>query len=112
MGIPHGDEIAMTTYHRSRIIPVTIRRNASGPSKIEVDDGTIQRLLDIRQRAPRPATRYWESLGCVLKDGRSGSVVEVGRIQDNGIKFDLAGLAELYGMELSRIIVDHCLPGP
>jgi hypothetical protein len=55
-------------------------------------------------------TRYWESLGCVLKDGRSGSVIEVGRIQDTGITFDLAGLAEWYAMELSRMIVEHCLP--
>jgi hypothetical protein len=57
-----------------------------------------------------PYTRYWESLGCVLTDSRSGSIIEVGRIQDTGITFDLAGLAELYGMDLSRMVVDHCLP--
>jgi hypothetical protein len=55
-----------------------------------------------------PNTPYWESLGSILKDGRMGSIVEVGRIQDNGITFDLAGLAAWYGMELSRIVVDHC----
>jgi hypothetical protein len=61
-----------------------------------------------------PYTRYWETLGTVLKDGRSGSIVEVGRIRDNGIRFDfeLAGFAEFYGMELGRIFVDHCLPHP
>jgi hypothetical protein len=59
-----------------------------------------------------PYTRCWESLGCVLKDGRSGSIIEVGRIQDTGITFDLAGLAELYGMELSRMVIDHRLPQP
>jgi hypothetical protein len=57
-----------------------------------------------------PHTRYWESLGCVLKDGRSGSIIEVGRIQDTGITFDLAGLAAWYGMELSRMVVDNCFP--
>jgi hypothetical protein len=57
-----------------------------------------------------PNTRYWESLGSILKDGRKGSVVEVGRIQDNGITFDLGGLAAWYGMELSRICVDEFLP--
>jgi hypothetical protein len=57
-----------------------------------------------------PYTRYWESLGCVLKDGRSGSVIEVGRIQDSGITLDLKEFAEFYGLELSRMVVDHCLP--
>jgi hypothetical protein len=57
-----------------------------------------------------PNTRYWELLGTILKDGRNGSVVEVGRIQDNSITFDLAGLAAWYGMEISRMFVDHCLP--
>ena len=60
---------------------------------------------------PGPAyTFYWESLGTILKDGRKGSVVEVGRLQDNGITFDLAGLAEFYGMEITRMFIDHCLP--
>jgi hypothetical protein len=57
-----------------------------------------------------PYTRYWESLGSVLKDGRLGSIVEVVRIQDNGITFDFAGLAEFYGMEITRMFIDHCLP--
>ena len=39
-----------------------------------------------------PNTRHWKSLGTILKDGSKGSVVEVGRIQDNGITIDLAGL--------------------
>jgi hypothetical protein len=57
-------------------------------------------------------TCYWESLGTILKDGRSGSIVEVGRLQDNGVTFHLAGVAAWYGMECSRIAADHCLPEP
>jgi hypothetical protein len=57
-----------------------------------------------------PYTRYWESLGCVLKDGRSGSIVEVGRIQDAGITCGLASLAQFSVLELGRMVVDHCLP--
>jgi hypothetical protein len=57
-----------------------------------------------------PNTFHWESRGTVLRDDRSGSVVEVVRIQDNGITFDLSELAEFYGMEISRLFVDHCLP--
>ena len=61
-----------------------------------------------------PYTRYWETLGTVLKDGRSGSIVEVARFRDNAIRFDhdVPGFAEFYGMELGRIFVDHCLPQP
>jgi hypothetical protein len=40
-----------------------------------------------------PRTRYWESLGSVLKDSRLGSIVQVMRIQDRGIMFQYAGLA-------------------
>jgi hypothetical protein len=59
-----------------------------------------------------PYTHYWESFGTILKDGRLGSVVEVVRFRDTGIRFDpdLRGLAEFYGMEISRIAVDHLLP--
>jgi hypothetical protein len=77
----------------------------------------LQRLLDHRQRGARAASYslyYWYSSGSILKDGRLGSVVEVVRFQDTGITFgfDLAGLAEFYGMEFGRIFVDHCLPQP
>jgi hypothetical protein len=37
-------------------------------------------------------------------------VVEVARLQDNGITFDLDGVAAWYGMELSLIAGDRCLP--
>jgi hypothetical protein len=56
-----------------------------------------------------PYTHYWESLVTILKDGRLGSMVEVVRIQDPGITFDLKGFAEFYGIEISRLFVDHCL---
>ena len=57
----------------------------------------------------RHIPRYWESLGNLLKDGRLGSIVEVVRIQDNGITVDLAGLAACTGLEISWIVVVHCL---
>ena len=56
-----------------------------------------------------PYTTYWESMGTVLKPGRSGSVVEVGRIQDPGFTFELQELAASWGMELARIVVDEYL---
>lgn len=57
-----------------------------------------------------PNTWHWESIGSVLKDGRLGSIVEVVRIKDPGVTFDYAGLAEFYGIEISRLFVDRCLP--
>ena len=55
-----------------------------------------------------PYTSYWKSLGTILKSGRSGSVIEVGRLHDSGVTFEMRELAELYGLELSRIVVDEC----
>ena len=62
-----------------------------------------------------PRAALYSLLGILRNDPQRrprGSVVEVVRYQDTGITFDfdLAGLAEFYGMELGRIFVDHCLP--
>ncbi|MGE5305613.1 MAG: hypothetical protein ACM3TN_20065, partial [Alphaproteobacteria bacterium] len=58
-----------------------------------------------------PYTLYWESQGSVLKPGRYGSLIEVLRLQDRGARFDfdMRGVAEWYGLELSRIVLDGCL---
>ena len=58
-----------------------------------------------------PYTLYWESLGTILKSGRHGSLIQVLRLQDRGARFDfdMQGVAEWYGLELSRIVVDECL---
>ena len=48
-------------------------------------------------------------MGTVLKPGRSGSVVEVGRIQDPSCTFELQELAAIWGMELARIVVGEGL---
>ena len=59
---------------------------------------------------PSPSnTTHWEALGTVLRSGCSGSVIEVARLQDKGITFELKELAEWYGMKLSGISVDECL---
>jgi len=59
---------------------------------------------------PPNSGRYWCAQGSILKIRPNNSVVEVARLNDNGITFDLAGVAEWYGMELCRIAVDDCLP--
>ena len=47
-------------------IPATIRRNASGRVKVNRYDGTLQRLLDYRQR------RSWAALYALLGNARNG----------------------------------------
>ncbi len=57
-----------------------------------------------------PYTTYWEALGIVLKSGRSGSVVELGRIRDPDETFELKELAAIWGIEVSRIVVVERIP--
>jgi hypothetical protein len=61
-----------------------------------------------------PYTLYWESQGTVLKPGRHGSLIEVLRLQDRGARFDfeMRAVAEWYGLDLSRIVVDERLAKP
>lgn len=53
-----------------------------------------------------PNTDYWSPAGAVLLQRDNGSVVELVRF--NLESFDLAdqGVAELFGLELARLVVD------
>jgi hypothetical protein len=44
-----------------------------------------------------------------IRSRNSGSVIEVARLHDEGITFEVQELAEWYGLELCRIAVDECL---
>jgi hypothetical protein len=68
--------------------------------------------ISVRAVPGPPYRLYWESLGTILKSSRHGSLIEVVRLQDRGARFDfdMRGVAEWYGLELSRIAVDECLP--
>ena len=46
-------------------------------------------------------------MATVLKRRRKGSIVELIRVQFEDWTLDFTELAEWFGMELSRIIVDH-----
>jgi hypothetical protein len=62
--------------------------------------------------SPPYASRCWYAHGIVLKNRPNGSAVEVARIQDDGFAFEMKALADWYGMEISRLAVDHLLPQP
>lgn len=47
--------------------------------------------------------------GSVLVQGRSTSIVEIGRFQLEQFTVSMKELAEWFGLELSRIVVDECV---
>jgi hypothetical protein len=51
----------------------------------------------------------WYVGGSVLVQGRSSSIVEIGRFQLQEFTVSMKGLAEWFGLEIARIAVDECL---
>jgi hypothetical protein len=47
--------------------------------------------------------------GSVLVPGRSGSVVEITRFQFQRFSVSIKELAEWFGLEVARLVVDECL---
>jgi hypothetical protein len=57
-----------------------------------------------------PFSPDWYVGGSVLVSGHSGSIVEVTRFQLHQFTVSIKELAEWFGMEVVRIVVDECLP--
>jgi hypothetical protein len=47
--------------------------------------------------------------GAILKPGRGSSVIEIARLQLDKFTLDYPELAEWFGLELARLVVDECL---
>jgi hypothetical protein len=56
-----------------------------------------------------PYSPDWYVGGSVLVSGRSGSVVEITRFQLHQFTVSMKELAERFGLEIARIVVDECL---
>jgi hypothetical protein len=56
-----------------------------------------------------PNTSYWTIIVTVLKAQRGGSIVDIVRTPIDDWEIDFRELAEWFGLELSRMIVDHAL---
>jgi len=56
-----------------------------------------------------PFSPDWYVGGSVLVQGRSTSIVEIGRFQLQQFTVSVKELAEWFGLELARIVVDECL---
>jgi hypothetical protein len=51
----------------------------------------------------------WYVGGSVLVSGRSGSIVEIMRFQVQRFTVSVKELAEWFGLEVARLLVDECL---
>jgi hypothetical protein len=56
-----------------------------------------------------PFSPDWYVGGSVLVPGRSASVVEIERFQFQRFTVSMKELAEWFGVEVARIVVDECL---
>ena len=57
-----------------------------------------------------PFNPDWFVGGSVLVPGRGSSIVEITRFQLQQFKVSIKELAEWFGVEVARIVVDECLP--
>jgi hypothetical protein len=57
-----------------------------------------------------PFSPDWYIGGSVLVPGRGSSIVEVTRFQFQRFTVGIKELAEWFGLEVARILVDECLP--
>ena len=57
-----------------------------------------------------PFSPDWYVGGSVLVPGRGSSIVEITRFQLQQFTVSIKELAEWFGMEVARIVVDECLP--
>jgi hypothetical protein len=57
-----------------------------------------------------PFSPDWYVGGSVLVSGRSSSIVEITRFQVQRFTVSIKELAEWFGLEVARIVVDECLP--
>jgi hypothetical protein len=59
-----------------------------------------------------PFNPDWNVGGSVLVPGHSSLIVEVTRFQLQRFTVSIKGLAEWFGLEVARIVVDECLAPP
>jgi hypothetical protein len=57
-----------------------------------------------------PFSPDWYIGGSILIPGRHSSIIEVTRLRLCRFTVDMKELAEWFGLELARIVVDECLP--
>ena len=66
-------------------------------------------FIDGAARMIHPFDPSWYPAGSVLKSGRFSSLVEITRFDLPSFKTEIKELAEWFGLELARIVVDERL---
>jgi hypothetical protein len=56
-----------------------------------------------------PYSPAWYVGGSILVAGRASSIMEIGRFQLQRFTVSIKELAEWFGLEVARIVVDECL---
>ena len=56
-----------------------------------------------------PFSPNWYVGGSILVPGRSSSIVEISRFQVQRFTVSMKELAEWFGLEVARLVVDECL---
>ncbi len=57
-----------------------------------------------------PFNPDWYVGGSILVSGRGSSIVEITRFQLERFTVSIKELAEWFGLEIARLVVDECLP--
>src|SRR5262245_55787630 len=101
---------------RNFISPYTARRrpyphsDRSGQEQIAVMQQYKRYFIDGDAMPVHPFSPDWYVGGSVLVPGRGSSIVEVTRFQFQRFTVSMKELAEWFGLEVARIVVDECLP--
>ena len=66
-------------------------------------------LIDGTAEMVHPFHPSWYPGGSVLRAGPRGSIIEVARFELPLFTVTLKGVAEWFGCELSKLVVDECL---
>ena len=66
-------------------------------------------LISGQARMVHPFSRDSYPAGAIYSYGRGSSIVEITRFELPSFKMEIQGLAEWFGLELSRMVVDTCL---
>jgi hypothetical protein len=66
-------------------------------------------FIDGDARMVHPFDPSWYPNAIVLKSGRRGSIVEVTRFEVPSFKLEDKVVAEWFGREIAKILVDECL---
>jgi hypothetical protein len=66
-------------------------------------------FIDGTAKMVHPFDTSWYPGGSVLWPGPHGSIIEVARFELPTFTVDLKGVAEWFGLELPRLVVDECL---